>query len=127
MDFKGMSTLSQLESNHLFVFYNLNIQCTYLIQHCKNQHIQFVKVYSGTSLVLEGALYWKNFNYLGEDTEAFCQLNHSILYMAPSDHWSVPSISSEVLNLLLTFGSQIFLQIAIDFKVHALSYLSKFQ
>ena len=61
----------------------------YQIQHCKNQHIQFVKVYSGTSLVLEGALYWQNFNYhyLGEDTEAFCQLNLSILYMAPK--WSL--------------------------------------
>ena len=60
----------------------------YLIQHCKNQHIQFVKVYSGTSLVLEGALFWQKFNYhyLGEDTEEFCQLNNSILYMAPK--WS---------------------------------------
>ena len=48
----------------------------YLIQHCKNQHIQFVKVYSGTSLVLEGALYWQNFNcrYLGEDTDFVGQI-----------------------------------------------------
>ena len=101
----------------------------YLIQHCKNQHIHFVKVYSGTSLVLEGALYWQNFNYyyLVEDTEAFHQLNFQYYIWPPSDLWSVPSISLEVLDSVLTFGSQISLQIAFDFKVHALSYLSKFQ